>query len=169
MERIVGEPNWKAATLSGIIAGAVFLILALVLVPFVLGGSPWALPRMIAAIVMGEGVLTPATFDLGIVAAAVGVHFVLSIIYACIFASFLGRMQLGPALLAGIGGGLVLYLVNFYGFAVLFPWFVAARTWVTIADHLIFGLVMAWSYVAMTRPHAREEARKAPSMKQKHA
>jgi hypothetical protein len=169
MERIVETPNWKAATLSGIIAGAVFLILALVMVPFVLGGSPWALPRMIAAIVMGEGVLTPVTFDLGIVAAAVGVHFVLSLVYACFFASFLGRTQLGPALLAGIGGGVLLYVVNFYGFTVLFPWFVAARNWVTIADHLVFGVVTAWCYVTMSRPHAREETGKAPSMKQKHA
>jgi hypothetical protein len=169
MERIFGKFNWKAAMLSGIIAGALFLILALVLVPIVLGGSPWAMPRMIAAIVMGEGVLTPATFDLGIVAVAMGVHFVLSIIYACVFALFLGRMQLGPALLAGIGGGLALYLVNFYGFTAFFSWFVAARNWVVIVDHLVFGLVMAWSYVTMTRPHAREEAGKAAPLKGKHA
>jgi hypothetical protein len=36
-------------------------------------------------------------------------------------------------------------------------------------DHLVFGLVMAWSYVAMTRPHAGEEAGKAAPLKGKHA
>jgi hypothetical protein len=169
METTSGKFSWKAATLSGIIAGAVFLILALVLVPVLLGGSPWGLPRMIAAIILGDGVLTPVTFSAGIVLTAVGVHFVLSIIYAFIFALFLGRLQLGPALLAGLGGGLLLYLVNFYGFTVLFPWFATVRSWVVILDHLVFGVVTAWSYVTMIRPHAREELRKTLSMKERHA
>jgi hypothetical protein len=66
-------------------------------------------------------------------------------------------------------GGRALYLVNFYGFTALFFWFVAARNWVVIVDHLVFGPVMAWSYVAMTRPHAGEEAGKAAPLKGKHA
>lgn len=169
METTVGKLNWKAATLSGIIGGAVFLILALLLVPAILGDSPWGLPRMIAAIVLGDGVLAPATFDLAVIGTAVGVHFVLSVIYAFVFALVLGRQHVGPALLTGLFGGVVLYLVNFYGFTALFPWFATARNWVVIADHLVFGLVTAWSYLAMTHPHLGEELRKSLSMKEKHA
>jgi hypothetical protein len=73
--------DWKAATWSGIIAGFVFLALEMVMVPVFAGGSPWGPPRMMAAIVLGEGVLPPpATFDLGVIMAAMGLHFVLSIV-----------------------------------------------------------------------------------------
>lgn len=169
MEKWFGKLDWKAWVLSGIIAGGIFLLLALALVPLVLGGSPWGLPRMIAAIVMGEGVLTPETFSLGVILVAVGVHFVLSLIYAFAFALVIGRMHLGPALLTGIAGGFVLYLINFYGFTVLFPWFAAARNGLVIINHLVFGGMTAWSYTAMLRAHEREEAGKAVSMKEKHA
>ncbi|NJC89237.1 MAG: hypothetical protein FIB02_12020 [Desulfuromonas sp.] len=169
METTVGKFKWTAAILSGIIAGAVFLILALLLVPIILGGSPWGLPRMIAAIVLGNGVLTPATFDIGIILTAVILHFFLSVIYAIIFTLLFGRLQLGPALLAGLVGGLVLYGVNFYGFTALYPWFATARNWVVIVDHLVFGVVTAWSYVTMIRPHTHEEAGKTPSIRAKHA
>src|SRR5512133_2233710 len=98
METSVSKFKWTTAILSGIIAGAVFLILALALVPVILGGSPWELPRMIAAIVLGAGVLTPATFATGIILTAVVLHFFLSIVYAIIFALLFSRLQLGPAL-----------------------------------------------------------------------
>jgi hypothetical protein len=169
METTVDKFKWTAAILSGIIAGAVFLILALLLVPAILGGSPWGLPRMIAAIVLGDGVLTPATFATGIILTAVVLHFALSIVYAVVFALIFGRLQLGPALLAGLGAGLVLYLVNFYGFTGLYPWFATARNWVVIVDHLVFGVVTAWSYVAMIRSHTHEVTGKTPTIRAKHA
>jgi len=169
METSVSKFRWTTAILSGIIAGAVFLILALALVPVILSGSPWELPRMIAAIVLGAGVLTPATFATGIILTAVLLHFFLSIVYAIIFALLFSRLQLGPALLAGLGAGLVLYVVNFYGFTALYPWFATARNWVVILDHLVFGVVTAWSYVTMVRSHTHEESGKTPSIRVKHA
>ena len=58
--------HWKAALWAGLMAGAVFVILEMLLVGTVGGDSPWAPPRMIAAIAMGPGVLPPpATFDMG--------------------------------------------------------------------------------------------------------
>jgi len=52
--------SWRPAILSGLIAGLVFLILEMVMVPLFLGVSPWALVRMIGAIVLGQGVLPPS-------------------------------------------------------------------------------------------------------------
>lgn len=169
MKTTVGNFRWTAAALSGIIAGAAFLLLALVLVPVILGGSPWGLPRMIAAIVLGNGVLTPETFEIGIILTAVIFHFFLSVVYAIIFTLVFGRLQLGPALLAGLGAGLVLYLVNFYGFTALFPWFATARNWVVIVDHLVFGVVTAWAYVTMLHAHTHEDVGKTPTIRAKHA
>lgn len=55
-----GTPiRWSAAVWAGVIAGAVFLVLEMVMVPMFLDGSPWGPPRMIAAMAMGEEVLPP--------------------------------------------------------------------------------------------------------------
>lgn len=37
--------DWKAAIWAGIIAGAVFMMLEMIMVPLSLGGSPWGPPR----------------------------------------------------------------------------------------------------------------------------
>ena len=162
--------DWKAAIWSGIIAGVVFLSLEMVMVPVFGGGSPWGPPRMMAAIVLGEGVLPPpATFDLGVIMAAMGLHFVLSIVYAVVFSLVVNRLSLGPALALGGVGGLVLYLVNFYGFTALFPWFAMARNWISIFGHLVFGLVAAGAYVAIRKHHAHEDMHGGASLRERKA
>lgn len=139
--------DWNAAMWAGVISGAVFMMLEMIMVPLFLGGSPWGPPRMIAAIVLGRGVLPPpASFDFGILMAAVVVHFVLSIAFAIALAWMVSRVGKTAALLIGAGFGLVLYLVNFYGFTALFPWFAMARNWVSVFAHMVFGFAAAWAY-----------------------
>lgn len=142
----------RAAVWAGLISGAVFVMLEMLMVPLFLDGSPWGPPRMIAAIALGEGVLPPpATFDLGILVAAMVVHFALSVLYAIALAVVVERVGFGLALAIGTGFGLLLYVVNFYGFTAVFPWFAMARNWVSVFAHAVFGLVAAWAYVALTR------------------
>jgi uncharacterized membrane protein YagU involved in acid resistance len=148
--------NWNAAVVSGLIAGVVFLVLEMLLVPLALGGSPWGPPRMIAAIALGRDVLptavAPATFDGFIVLTAMVVHFLLSIVYALVLAPFIERVPHGTGLVIGVAFGLALYFVNFYGFTAVFPWFAMARNWVTWFSHVMFGAVGAWTYYALRRP-----------------
>ena len=148
--------DMKAAIWAGIIAGVVFMMLEMVLVATVGGGSPWGPPRMIAAIGMGRDVLPPpATFDLGVMMVAMVIHFVLAILLGIILGLIISRWKLG--LMASIGGGavfgLVVYLVNFYGFTAVFPWFAMARTPISLASHVIFGAVLGWSYPALAVRH----------------
>ena len=125
------------------------------MVPLFMGESAWGPPRMIAAIVMGTGVLPPpATFDAGVMFMALLVHFVLSILYVGIFALLAARMTMGAAIATGAGLGLVLYLINFYGFTALFPWFAEARNWISIFAHIVFGAVAGWTYKAFERRYA---------------
>lgn len=144
--------NWAGAIGAGMIAGMVFLVMEMGLVAAT-GGEIWGPPRMMAAIVMGQGVLPPpATFDPDIAAVAMLVHFALSIVYALVAGWVIEQwgMGTGTAALAGAAFGLVLYLVNFYGFAaLLFPWFATARNWIGIVSHLVYGGVLAWSYQAI--------------------
>ena len=144
--------NFKNAALAGIIAGAVFFAVELLLVATVGGESPWGPPRMIAAIAMGEEVLPPpATFDLTILLVAALVHFALAIVLGVIFALLFGRWttSLGAALAIGTIFGLVLYAINFYVMTAVFPWFGMARNMISIVAHAIFGLALGWAYHAL--------------------
>ena len=144
----------KAAVWAGITAGLVFMVLEMLLVQLVGVGSMWGPPRMMAAIVMGREVLPPpATFDAGVLIVAMMVHFMLSLVYAFIFAWIVGRWHTTMTV-AAIGGllfGLVIYAVNFYGFTAVFPWFAEARNWITVLAHAIFGVTLGIVY----RPLAR--------------
>lgn len=138
--------NLKAGAVAGLIAGAVFMMMEMGLVAMA-GDSPWGPPRMIAAIVMGEGVLPPpATFDLMILMAAMAVHFLLSVVIGVGFAFVARRFGLVMAVVAGAILGLGLYIVNFYGFTTIFPWFAMARNTISIVSHIAFGVALGLSY-----------------------
>lgn len=136
----------KAGALAGLIAGVVFMMMEMGLVAMA-GDSPWGPPRMIAAIVLGEGVLPPpATFDLMILMSAMAVHLMLSIVIGVGFTLVARRFGLVMAVVAGAVVGLGLYVVNFYGFTTIFPWFAMARNTISIASHIAFGVVLGLSY-----------------------
>ena len=141
----------KSGALAGVIAGAVFMMMEMGLVALA-GQSPWGPPRMIAAIVMGEGVLPPpASFDLMILLAAMAVHFTLSIMIGIAFAAVARRFGWPMVLAAGAAVGLGLYVVNFYGFTAIFPWFAMARNAISIVSHIAFGMVLGLSYRMLTK------------------
>lgn len=161
-ERELSSTVWngldlRAALWAGLIAGAVFLVMEMILVATVGGGSMWGPPRMMAAMLMGESVLPPpANFDALIVMVAMIIHIVLSIVYALILGFIFARWEpsLGLAVVAGGAFGLLLYFVNFYGVAsLLFPWFAEARNWISWTSHIVYGVVLAWSYMAIERAH----------------
>jgi uncharacterized membrane protein YagU involved in acid resistance len=149
---MAGKFDLKAAALAGIIAGAVFIILEMLLVTYVAGDSPWAPPRMMAAIAMGKDVLPPpATFNLGVMTAAMVIHLALAIVYGVIFGLLVATLGLRPATaaLGGLAFGVILYVVNFYLFTGLFPWFAMARNWMSLFAHAVFGLVLGIAYVRL--------------------
>lgn len=142
--------SWRAAAEAGLVGGVVYLMLALLLVPLFIGGTVWGVLRMIAALLLGDGVLPPPdTFEVGIVLTGAGVHLVLATIFGVILSLMINRSGPGVAVLVGAMFGLGLYIVNFYVFTAVFPWFAGARNWVTVLDHLVFGFVVAWSYNAI--------------------
>jgi hypothetical protein len=153
------QVDWRAGVYAGLIAGAVFMMLEMGMVWLFMGESPWAPPRMIAAIALGEGVLPmppdkPATFSMGVIVTAMVIHFLLSIIYGLIGAAVVAhRMGYGGAVAFGALAGLVVYLINFYPIAnAFFPWFAMARNWISIVAHVVFGAVVGWAYVGLRRP-----------------
>ncbi|MDQ3247247.1 MAG: hypothetical protein M3Q52_10235 [Pseudomonadota bacterium] len=141
--------NVKAAITAGLIAGLIFMMLEMALVATVGGGSPWAPPRMIGAIVMGEGVLPPpAPFELGVFLVAMAIHFVLAVVLGLVFGFIADKANwgLGACAIAGLVFGLIVYFVNFYGMTAIFPWFAMARNGISIFAHAMFGLVLGYMY-----------------------
>ena len=139
--------HWGAAVSAGIVGGLVFAVLEMVMVPLVLGQSPWLPLHMIGAIALGPSAMVPPdTFDLKIVSTAVVLHVALAILYAIVLAFIVARLELGTAVLVGAIYGLVLYGINFYGFTKWFPWFADHRDWIAISTHVVQGALWAWLY-----------------------
>ncbi|WP_420995662.1 hypothetical protein ACKI2N_022205 [Cupriavidus sp. 30B13] len=143
-------PDWMAAAVSGLAAGALLMVVELFWSTMVAGVNPWGTTRMIAAIVMGPDVLQTSLFSVGTVAAALVIHFVLGavlgMVLAAIIAPFHFDSSIGMVLLTGAAFGLVVYLLNFYGMTRFFSWFADARGWHTLVGHLIFGMTAAIAY-----------------------
>jgi hypothetical protein len=141
---------------AGLVASLVFQLLEIILIPISGGGSPWGPARMIAAMVLGPKVLPPpATFDGFIVAVAFGVDIVLAIIYVAVLGWLIRRWATATALLVGAVFGAALYVVNFYGFTHVFPWFVMGRNGVTLLTHVVFSMTAVWVFKQM-QPSSQE-------------
>lgn len=152
-----GRMRWGAAVWAGIIGGAVFMMAEMLMVWMFLGESPWAPPRMIAAMAMGREVLPPpADFAMAPMMVAMVIHFMLSIVYGLVIGCIVGKLGMGKALLAGAAFGLLaIYMLNFHLVApLLFPWFTQAQNWISVVAHVLFGMVVAGSYVALRDRHA---------------
>lgn len=145
-------PDWSAAAVAGFAAGAVLMVLDLLWTSMVVGDSPWRTSHMIAPIFTGSGSLKSSGygFSIGVVAAALAIHYVLGIVFGLVMAAIMAPLGLdatrGRALLAGAVFGVVLYLINFEIVARLFPWLAELRGWETLAAHLVFGVVAALLY-----------------------
>lgn len=145
-------PHIKMAMISGLIGGAVFLVLEILLVATIIGDSPWNPVRMIGAILLGREVLPPpGTFDLGIFLAASLVHFALSALLGIVVSFLIYRLEEKSAVMIGALFGIALYFINFYIFTEAFPWFAEARNGVTLFAHIVFGAVTAYAYKEMVR------------------
>lgn len=144
--------NRSATLWAALIAGVVFMMLEMIMVPVFMGASAWGPPRMIAAIGMGKSVLAPpATFDLGIMMMAMLIHFALSVIFAFLFAFLARGCNVAMATMMGVAFGLLVYLVAFYGMTAVFPWFAMGRGWIGIFAHVMYGAVLGLVYTSIAQ------------------
>ena len=106
--------------------------------------------RLVASVLLGKGVLPPpATVTAGTLLAALLVHGLLSVGFACLIAYVFHRWGLLVGILGGALFGLALYFVNFYTVSFFFPWFFPMRSWIMAASHVIFGALAGGIYEAL--------------------
>ncbi len=159
-----GRIDWGAAVWAGVISGLVFLALDLLKGPLVTGASAWAVPRNMAAVLLGPGVLPPpATFDLGIFAVAMVVHFATSILFAIAMAFIIRDMPTGLAIVVATALGVLLYFFISYTLTPILPWFAKGRDWLNLGIHIPFGLVAGWAYKALADRATGRRAMPRPS------
>ena len=148
-------PDWPAAAVAGLAAGAILMVLDLFWSTAVMGTGPWITSRRIAAIFLGADTVKSADFSVGVVALALVVHYSLGVFSGLVLAWIFSRLRYGATvsmdLLVGAVFGLVIYIVNFYVLTRVFPWFVESRGAATLLAHLVFGMAAAFLYWRLER------------------
>lgn len=159
--RIDRQSGWRATIWAGVIAGILATLIQVLLWLAFTDDFPGILfrdARLTAALALGSSVLSQsATFDAGIILTATLVHFALSIAYAGLLVSFTVRLGSVSALLAGAFFGIALYLVNLYGFTLIFPWFAQARSWIALIAHAVFGVTVISVYRCLDIRNVRSQ------------
>jgi hypothetical protein len=146
-----------AAVEAGVAGGALLLLIWMFLVSLPRFGTPWAMPRMVAALVLGRDALTPSSTGDGIAIVLVGllVHFVLAALYAVPLAALVQRWAWAASVIAGMAWGLFLYLFNFSSLdEIFFDWFRLTRGWMNLLGHMAYGGLAGWSYERFSVPRA---------------
>lgn len=151
--------RWVSAVAAGAVAGIAFIVMVSVLGSIVHGESVWAPFHRIAAMVLGPTALEDIDgFDGSVVGMALSIHLGLAAFYGIVLSYLILEFTRRNAPWLGIVAGLLIYLVNFYGFAGLFPWMTEMRGPVMLASHALFGSLLAtcyWAFYA-DRPAARQ-------------
>ncbi|CAM3998451.1 hypothetical protein [Roseateles saccharophilus] len=148
-------PDWSAAAVAGLAAGAVLMVLDLCW-PLVFGnGDPWATSHKIAALLLGQQALHSSGLDLGVVAAALLIHYTLGVFSGLVIGIAIAGLRCEGSLamtqVIGYVFGVVVYFVNFYVLAALFPWFQEMRGEATFLGQLAFGVCAAEVYRRLNR------------------
>lgn len=138
--------HWSTAIYAAFIAGIAYLVLQTLAAGLVYQVSPWLPIRLIASIALGDSALPETGFPLAVTLAAFLIHFGLSIMTAWVLAPFIEGEPRVKALAIGVILGLIIYLVNYFLLTLAFDSFIVLRGWITLLCHLVFGLVLAWSY-----------------------
>jgi hypothetical protein len=139
--------DWRAAIWAGIVSGAVFFILNLVLIPKSMGGNLWVTVRFMASLLLGEEILPPpAAFAADALMAAILTNCLATLAFGLLVAFVIHR---GGLLLGTLGGavlGLAAYGINFYTLTYFFPWFFPFRGWVMAINHVVLGALAGGIY-----------------------
>jgi hypothetical protein len=157
MARVAVRFGLGTIVATGISAGIIFAVFEMLAAAMLMGPEAAAMPlRMIGAMLLGAQALEPGYSLLTAAMTGVIVHIVLSIVFTAIFATIAPpvlaasglALTSGTLAFAGIGFGIVLWLVNFYLVAPVAGW-----TWFPeqsdpvvqfLAHAFFFGAAAGW-------------------------
>lgn len=139
--------DWSATLWAGVVAGIVFYILSIILIPYVYGGSSSIIIRYLSSIVLGESILPPpATLDVSALIVSIVCTLVLSIIFTLILAYIVHREGIITGILVGALFGLGLYFINYNTLTIYFEWFYVLKNPMNMINHVVFGILAGGLY-----------------------
>ncbi|HET8748071.1 MAG TPA: hypothetical protein VFM98_20915 [Ramlibacter sp.] len=165
MDTLLGLRSWKsratdwvAAAVAGFAAGALLMVLDLIWSAIFNPGGPWRTAHMIAPVFLGVDALrtTGYGFNAGVVAVALGVHYVMGTLFGVVAGWVLAQLELDDrpvhAGTAGAAMGILLYLFNFHFVVVrALPWLAELVGGPTLTAHVVFGAVTGLLYWRLNR------------------
>src|SRR5690606_37457833 len=89
--------------------------------------------------------------DFRVVLTGTLIHLTLSVGYAIVLAFIIHRWGLVVGIIGGALFGLAIYIINYYSFTYLFPWFFPLRSWIALVGHIFFGAAAGGIYEALER------------------
>jgi len=142
--------DWRATFIAAFIAGSVFLIFVVLVVPVVFGNGDVATAiRNVGSIILGPTSLNEAEpLSIVMVLAALVVNYAIAILGTVILAIIIHQWGLVTGIILGALFGFALYLINNFLTSQLFPWFVFNTTWFVTA-HILFGAIAGGTYEAL--------------------
>lgn len=146
LQAIQKHMTWRAVLVAGLVAGTVFLLTNIFLMPVVVGVDPMLSLRYFASLPLGQGVLTQTDNTTMIAVTGVLIHYVFSLLFALVIAIVVHRWGLIVGIVGGAILGLAIYAINLYTMTVFFPWFFAFNNPVLLLSHVLFGAVAGGVY-----------------------
>ena len=135
---------WRALPVAALVAGTLFLLVNVLLMPSLLATDPLLLLRYQASLVMGQDALLSS--DATVIVVGVIVHYVLASVFTLIITIVIHRWGLVVGIVGGAILGLALYGINLYTMTLFFPWFFAINNNVLLLSHVVFGAAAGGVY-----------------------
>lgn len=148
-ESIQDHMAWRAVPIAGLVGGAIFLIMNMLVSSVAYGSEPLYILYYFGSLVMGEQALADPTMTLAIVGLVV--HIILSILFAFVIAVVIHRWGLIVGIIGGAILGLTIYGINFYNlvYFVQGPFSVSINNMWLMLSHVIFGAVVGGVYESL--------------------
>ncbi|MDX1994010.1 MAG: hypothetical protein SF029_16615 [bacterium] len=144
MESLRRTLDGRAVLIAGLVAGTVFLLALLLLLPALEEVQGTLVLRYIGSLLLGPDSLTQ-TDATGLIVGVV-VHYALSVLFTLIIAIVVHRWGLLVGVIGGAILGLAFYLFNLYTLTAVFEWFFAINSTPLLISHVLFGAVAGGVY-----------------------
>lgn len=136
------QMGYGKAAAWGLVAGIVMALVTM-MITALMGMGLWAMPAMIAALVLGPSAMMGVTA--GVIMIGLAIHMVLSMMFGFVYATIVNFFS-HESIVTGTLFGLLLWIVNFYVVGLFIPGaqMMAQHEpiWLAIMSHLVFGVTL---------------------------